>query len=159
MNSKSRFYYYNAFKMMTVWHRPIDADIVPLARFQVQLIISNVTSFFLKTINSKLDSGKLLCSGFYLVRRMLKFLSIPNRAIRRSHFSVHFLAKIKFFTPLNWKFCLFIQSIRNWSKSNCGKSPPNYFHFRSSNRSSENRNIELSMALQGKNWRKLFLSF
>lgn len=29
-----RFYYYNTVKSMTVWHRPIDADIIPLARFQ-----------------------------------------------------------------------------------------------------------------------------
>jgi len=35
-HSTSRFYYYNAFKMMTVWHRPSDADIVPLARFQLK---------------------------------------------------------------------------------------------------------------------------
>lgn len=33
-HSTGRFYYYNAFKMTTVWHRPLDADIIPLARFQ-----------------------------------------------------------------------------------------------------------------------------
>ncbi|CAG5094745.1 Oidioi.mRNA.OKI2018_I69.XSR.g13832.t1.cds [Oikopleura dioica] len=33
-HASGRFYYYNTVKSMTVWHRPIDADIIPLARFQ-----------------------------------------------------------------------------------------------------------------------------
>lgn len=31
----SRFYYYNATSQKTVWHRPTDCDIIPLAKLQV----------------------------------------------------------------------------------------------------------------------------
>lgn len=31
----SRFYYYNAASQQTVWHRPTNADIIPLAKLQV----------------------------------------------------------------------------------------------------------------------------
>ena len=31
----SRFYYYNAASQRTVWHRPHDCDIIPLAKLQV----------------------------------------------------------------------------------------------------------------------------
>ena len=30
----SRFYYYNATTQTTVWHRPADCDIIPLAKLQ-----------------------------------------------------------------------------------------------------------------------------
>ena len=39
----SRFYYYNATSQKTVWHRPSDCDIIPLAKLQVS------DSFFLIT--------------------------------------------------------------------------------------------------------------
>lgn len=32
----SRFYYYNATSQKTVWHRPTDCDIIPLAKLQVK---------------------------------------------------------------------------------------------------------------------------
>ena len=35
-NNTSRFYYYNAFSTITVWHRPINSDIIPLAKFQLK---------------------------------------------------------------------------------------------------------------------------
>lgn len=31
----SRFYYYNATSQKTVWHRPHNSDIIPLAKLQV----------------------------------------------------------------------------------------------------------------------------
>lgn len=33
----SRFYYYNATSQKTVWHRPTDCDIIPLAKLQVSV--------------------------------------------------------------------------------------------------------------------------
>lgn len=33
----SRFYYYNAASQRTVWHRPTNCDIIPLAKLQVTL--------------------------------------------------------------------------------------------------------------------------
>ena len=33
----SRFYYYNATNQQTVWHRPQNCDIIPLAKLQVML--------------------------------------------------------------------------------------------------------------------------
>lgn len=35
-NNTSRFYYYNAFSTITVWHRPLNSDIIPLAKFQLK---------------------------------------------------------------------------------------------------------------------------
>lgn len=35
----SRFYYYNATSQKTVWHRPQNCDIIPLAKLQVNLHI------------------------------------------------------------------------------------------------------------------------
>merc|ERR1711990_604950 len=35
-NNTSRFYYYNAYSTITVWHRPINSDIIPLAKFQLK---------------------------------------------------------------------------------------------------------------------------
>jgi Rho GTPase-activating protein 39 len=32
----SRFYYYNASSQKTVWHRPQNGDIIPLAKLQVR---------------------------------------------------------------------------------------------------------------------------
>lgn len=32
----SRFYYYNATSQKTVWHRPHNSDIIPLAKLQVR---------------------------------------------------------------------------------------------------------------------------
>lgn len=32
----SRFYYYNAISQKTVWHRPNNCDIIPLAKLQVR---------------------------------------------------------------------------------------------------------------------------
>lgn len=40
-HNTSRFYYYNATSQKTVWHRPTDCDIIPLAKLQV----SNLSSF------------------------------------------------------------------------------------------------------------------
>lgn len=34
----SRFYYYNATSQKTVWHRPQNCDIIPLAKLQVYII-------------------------------------------------------------------------------------------------------------------------
>ena len=34
-HNTSRFYYYNATSQKTVWHRPTDCDIIPLAKLQV----------------------------------------------------------------------------------------------------------------------------
>ena len=34
-NNTSRFYYYNAGSQKTVWHRPQNGDIIPLAKLQV----------------------------------------------------------------------------------------------------------------------------
>jgi len=34
----SCFYYYNAASQKTVWHRPANADIIPLAELQVGLL-------------------------------------------------------------------------------------------------------------------------
>jgi len=33
----SCFYYYNAASQKTVWHRPANADIIPLAKLQVSM--------------------------------------------------------------------------------------------------------------------------
>ena len=35
----SRFYYYNAASQRTVWHRPPNCDIIPLAKLQVTLVL------------------------------------------------------------------------------------------------------------------------
>lgn len=35
----SRFYYYNASSQKTVWHRPSNGDIIPLAKLQVRLSV------------------------------------------------------------------------------------------------------------------------
>jgi len=35
----SRFYYYNAGSQKTVWHRPQNGDIIPLAKLQVSLLV------------------------------------------------------------------------------------------------------------------------
>lgn len=40
----SRFYYYNATSQKTVWHRPTDCDIIPLAKLQVKETF-DITSF------------------------------------------------------------------------------------------------------------------
>ena len=34
LQNTSRFYYYNATSQTTVWHRPADCDIIPLAKLQ-----------------------------------------------------------------------------------------------------------------------------
>lgn len=43
----SRFYYYNEMLQKTVWHRPTNCDIIPLAKLQVrnfkQSVIAQVT--------------------------------------------------------------------------------------------------------------------
>ena len=41
-NKTSRFYYYNARSQKTVWHRPQNADIIPLAKLQVSELYSVV---------------------------------------------------------------------------------------------------------------------
>ena len=37
-----RFYYYNAASQSTVWHRPPDSDIIPLAKLQVRTVFPSV---------------------------------------------------------------------------------------------------------------------
>lgn len=38
----SRFYYYNAISQKTVWHRPSNCDIIPLAKLQVKYSFLNI---------------------------------------------------------------------------------------------------------------------
>ena len=46
----SRFYYYNATSQKTVWHRPHNCDIIPLAKLQVgRFLSSNACCFFFPT--------------------------------------------------------------------------------------------------------------
>ena len=40
----SRFYYYNATSQKTVWHRPSDCDIIPLAKLQVNDSLCLITN-------------------------------------------------------------------------------------------------------------------
>ena len=48
-NNTSRFYYYNAFSTITVWHRPINSDIIPLAKFQLKQRSLKVFHYSIKT--------------------------------------------------------------------------------------------------------------
>ena len=46
-NKTSRFYYYNAGSQKTVWHRPQNGDIIPLAKLQVSRITVAVAAIIL----------------------------------------------------------------------------------------------------------------
>ena len=64
----SRFYYYNATTQTTVWHRPADCDIIPLAKLQTLKQNTEVATTANKPIASpdegeETDKSSLLSPG------------------------------------------------------------------------------------------------
>jgi len=58
----SRFYYYNATSQQTVWHRPANCDIIPLAKLQtlkqVKIKLNNTAAVFYKGASPQTHLGR-----------------------------------------------------------------------------------------------------
>ena len=63
----SRFYYYNATTQTTVWHRPADCDIIPLAKLQTLKQNTEVATTTAKVTSAdegdETDKSSLLSPG------------------------------------------------------------------------------------------------
>lgn len=86
-NNSSRFYYYNAYSTITVWHRPINSDIIPLAKFQLkQRTLKQNKSEISSAGNSSSSHEDLLEEGAVFNHNVTRFGSIqPNKT--KSSFS------------------------------------------------------------------------
>ena len=75
----SRFYYYNATSQKTVWHRPHNCDIIPLAKLQVgpRLCGSSLSSFVCLFVRLRMS------------RATLEFGTGPKHARMHAHACTH----------------------------------------------------------------------
>lgn len=73
----SRFYYYNATSQKTVWHRPTDCDIIPLAKLQVKEIFMQYVYrpyiYFYKTSELRARARVYACVWYKLTYRALEY--------------------------------------------------------------------------------------
>jgi hypothetical protein len=92
----SRFYYYNATSQQTVWHRPANCDIIPLAKLQtlkqVKIKLNDTAAVFYKGASPQTHLGRKS-----ILMKLISVTGVNFISISYENFARKMLMKLNLF--------------------------------------------------------------